>query len=79
MTDKRRAVCGESRTHGSEGGVGKQACDHVGQPKAPCSYLTMQAAKTPGLAERSYGEFTRSGFQPTGNHAPISRLCLMGW
>jgi hypothetical protein len=40
MTDKRRAGCGESRMPGSEGGVGKQARDHIGQPKAPCSYPT---------------------------------------
>jgi hypothetical protein len=30
------------------------------------------------LAERSYGEFTRSGCQPTGNESPVSRPCLMG-
>jgi hypothetical protein len=30
-----------------------------------------------GLAERSYGEFTRSGFQPTGKNAPVL-LCLNG-
>ena len=39
MTEKKREVnpwragCGESRMPGSEGGVGKQARDHVGQPK----------------------------------------------
>jgi hypothetical protein len=37
-----------------------------------------QTAKTPGLAERSSGEFTRSGFQPAGHGAPVSRLGLMG-
>jgi len=32
----------------------------------------------PGLAEQSHGEFKRSGFQPSGNHAPVSRLwCAM--
>jgi hypothetical protein len=36
------------------------------------------AAKTRGLAERSQGEITRSGFQPSGNSAPVSTPCLMG-
>jgi hypothetical protein len=36
-----------------------------------------QTAKRSGLAERSYGEFTRSGFQPTGKHAPVL-ICLNG-
>jgi hypothetical protein len=39
MTDKRRAGCGESRKSGSEGGVGKQARDHVGRPKRPAPTL----------------------------------------
>ena len=30
------------------------------------------------MAEKSYGEFTRSGCQPTGNESPVSRPCLMG-
>jgi hypothetical protein len=42
MTDKQRAVCGESRMHGSEGGVGKQARDHVGQPERPAPTLPLK-------------------------------------
>jgi hypothetical protein len=36
------------------------------------------AANRPGLAKRSQGEFTRSGFQPTGKWSPVSRPGLMG-
>ena len=42
------------------------------------SLPTRQTTKTPGLAERPHGEFTRSGFRPTGNVAPDSTFCLMG-
>src|SRR5882724_6335857 len=42
------------------------------------SLPTGQTAKRPGLAKRSYGEFQRSGFQPTGNSSPDSKLCPMG-
>jgi hypothetical protein len=44
-----RAVCGESRTHGSEGGVGKQACDHVGQPKRPAPTLLKKSFSPTGF------------------------------
>jgi hypothetical protein len=36
-----------------------------------------QTTKTPGLAQRLYGEFKRSGLQPPGNRTPAPR-CLMG-
>jgi hypothetical protein len=36
-----------------------------------------QTTEMSGLAERSYGEFKRSGFQPTGKDAPVL-LCLNG-
>ena len=49
MTDKQRAVCGESRTHGSEGGVGKQACDHVGQPLRPAPTLPIASLGLPNI------------------------------
>jgi hypothetical protein len=39
LTNKQRAGCGESRKPGSEGGVGKQARDHIGQPKRPAPTL----------------------------------------
>ena len=44
MTDKRRAGCTERCTSGSEGGVGKQARDHVGQPERPAPTLQMAGA-----------------------------------
>jgi hypothetical protein len=59
--------------HGGNGGDGQ-----TGRRYRALSLPTRQAAKRPGLAERSYGEFTRSGCQPTGNESPVSRPCLMG-
>src|SRR5687768_17076068 len=37
-----------------------------------------QTNNRPGLAKRSHGEFKRSGCQPTGKVAPVSKLCPMG-
>src|SRR5882724_9852036 len=37
-----------------------------------------QAAKMPGLAEKSSGESKQSGFLPPGNFPPVSRPCPMG-
>ncbi len=56
LTDRGRAVCGESRTHGSEGGVRKR----TGLEPAPRLAPTLQASR-PDLwgGRRVTGAFTR--------------------
>jgi hypothetical protein len=58
-------VCGESRMHGDNGGMERRVAGY-----RALSLPTRQTAKKPGLAERSHGEFTRSGFSPTGVSYP---------
>jgi len=65
---------------GSQPAVGAQPCRRLchGEQHAPESTGEVRGKPPRGWALRPHGEIKRSGVQPTGNNAPVSRPCLMG-